>query len=146
MWSLLQDRTMHNVQSPSLKTSNEEFLTKITYLRDYCVESACWAEQTELMWGASTLRSYSTAHVYVNRKTRIKRTKNRMQLRMKKIMRARLWDINLISMYEVVLLFYYCWRFIVLKNRLKLKSTKILHGYQRQANLLLKNAITNATS
>ena len=27
---------------------------------------------------------YSTAHVYVNRKTRIKRAKNRMQLRIKK--------------------------------------------------------------
>ena len=40
MWSPLQDRTMHNVQSPSLKTSNEEFLTKITYLGDYCIESA----------------------------------------------------------------------------------------------------------
>ena len=59
MWSPLQDRAMQNVQSPSLKTSNEEFLTKITYLRDHWMESACWAEQTqELMWGASTLRSY----------------------------------------------------------------------------------------
>ena len=47
MWSPLQDRTMHNVQSPSLKTSNEEFLTKITYLGDYCIESASWAEQTD---------------------------------------------------------------------------------------------------
>ena len=35
MWSPLQDRAMQNVQSPSLKTSNEEFLTKITYLRDH---------------------------------------------------------------------------------------------------------------
>ena len=59
MWSPLQDRAMQNVQSPSLKTSNEEFLTKITYLRDHWMESACWEEQTqELMWGASTLRSY----------------------------------------------------------------------------------------
>ena len=59
MWSPLQDRAMQNVQSPSLKTSNEEFLTKITYLRDHWMESACWAEQTqELMWSASTLRSY----------------------------------------------------------------------------------------
>ena len=47
IWSPLQDRTMHNVQSPSLKTSNEEFLTKITYLGDYCIESASWAEQTD---------------------------------------------------------------------------------------------------
>ena len=59
MWSPLQDRAMQNVQSSSLKTSNEEFLTKITYLRDHWMESACWAEQTqELMRGASTLRSY----------------------------------------------------------------------------------------
>ena len=55
--------------------------------------------------------SYSTARVYVNRKTRIKRAKNRMQFRIKKIVRvkkshvrARLLDISLISMYEVVLL------------------------------------------
>ena len=69
---------------------------------------------------------YSNVHVYVNRKTRIKRAKNRLQLmRIKKIervkkshVRARLWDISLISMYEVVLLFFYCWWFIVLKNRL----------------------------
>ena len=40
MWSSLWDRTMHNVQSPSLKTGDEEFLQKITDLRDYCRESA----------------------------------------------------------------------------------------------------------
>ena len=57
--------------------------------------------------------------MYVNRKTRIKRAKNRMQLRIKKIVRARFWDLNLISMYEVVLLFFYFWRFIVLKNWLQ---------------------------
>ena len=39
MWSSLWDRTMHNVQSPSLKTGDEEFLKKITDLRDYCMES-----------------------------------------------------------------------------------------------------------
>ena len=49
---------------------------------------------------------YSTAHVYINWKMQIKRAKNHMQLRIKKIMRvkksymsARLWDINIISMY-----------------------------------------------
>ena len=31
---------MHNVQSPSLKTSDEEFVQKITDFRDYCRESA----------------------------------------------------------------------------------------------------------
>ena len=30
---------MHNVQSPSLKTGDEEFLKKITDLRDYCMQS-----------------------------------------------------------------------------------------------------------
>ena len=67
-----------------------------------------------------------------------------MQLRVKKIVRvkkshvrARLWDISLISMYEVVFLFFYCWRFIVLKNRLQFNSTNILHGYQWQANLYI---------
>ena len=35
------------------------------------------------------LQEYSTAHVYVNRKTRIKRAKNRMQLRIKKIVRVK---------------------------------------------------------
>ena len=30
---------MHNVQSPSLKKGDEEFLKKITDLRDYCMES-----------------------------------------------------------------------------------------------------------
>ena len=37
MWSPLRDRTMRNVQSPSLKTSDEEFLRKITDFRDYCL-------------------------------------------------------------------------------------------------------------
>ena len=41
---------------------------------------------------------------------------------------ARHWDIGLISMYEVVLLFFYCWQFIVLKNRPQCSSTKILHS------------------
>ena len=87
--------------------------------------------------------SYSTARVYVNRKTRIKRAKNRMQLRIKKIVRvkkshvrARLWDISLISLYEVALLFFYCWRFIILNNWLQFNSSKISHGYQWQANFL----------
>ena len=44
-------------------------------------------------------------------------------------------------MYEAVLLFYYCWRFMVLKNRLQFKSTKILHGYERQANLFVAIAV-----
>ena len=93
---------------------------------------------------------YSPTHVYVNRKTRIKCAKNRMQLQIKKIVHikklhihAQLWDINLISRNEVVLLFYYCWWFIVLKNRLQFNSTKILHGYQWQANLFV--AITVQT-
>ena len=47
MWSPLRDRMMHNVQSPSLKTSDEEFVQKITDFRDYCRESASWAERTE---------------------------------------------------------------------------------------------------
>ena len=91
---------------------------------------------------------YSTVRVYVNRKTRIKRAKNRMLLRITKVVRikklhvcARLCDVSLISMYEVVFLFFYYWRFIVLKNRLN--STEILHGYQWQANLLF--AITVRT-
>ena len=82
--------------------------------------------------------SYSTARVYVNRKTRIKRAKNRMQLRIKKVVRvkkshvrARLWDISLISLYVVALLFFYCWRFIILNNRLQFNSSKI-----SQANFL----------
>ena len=77
------------------------------------------------------------------RKTRIKRAKNRMQLRIKKIVRvkkshvrARLWDISLISLYEVALLFFYCWRFIILNNWLQFNSSKISHGYQWQANFL----------
>ena len=37
MWLPLRDRTVLNVQSPSLKTSNEEFLRKITDFRDYCL-------------------------------------------------------------------------------------------------------------
>ena len=41
---------------------------------------------------------------------------------------ARPWDIGLISMYEAVLLFFYCWQFIVLKNRPQCSSTKILHS------------------
>ena len=56
------------------------------------------------------LRKYSTARVYANRKTRIKRAKNRMKLRIKEIVRvkkshvrARLVDISLVRMYEVVL-------------------------------------------
>ena len=44
-------------------------------------------------------------------------------------------------MYEVVLLFFYRWRFIVLKNRPQCSSTKILHGYQRQANLFVAMAV-----
>ena len=47
MWSPLRDRMMHNVQSPSLKTSDEEFVKKITDFRDYCGESASWAERTD---------------------------------------------------------------------------------------------------
>ena len=47
MWSPLRDRMMHNVQSPSLKTSDEEFVKKITDFRDYCSESASWAERTD---------------------------------------------------------------------------------------------------
>ena len=35
MWSPLRDRMMHNVQLPSLKTSGEEFVQKITDFRDY---------------------------------------------------------------------------------------------------------------
>ena len=38
--SPLRDRTVHNVQSPSLKASDDEFLKKITDLRDYCMKSA----------------------------------------------------------------------------------------------------------
>ena len=56
------------------------------------------------------LRKYSTPRVFANRKTRIKRAKNRMLLRIKEIVRvkkshvrARLLDISLIRMYEVVL-------------------------------------------
>ena len=38
IWLPLRGRTVLNVQSPSLKTSNEEFLRKITYFfRDYCL-------------------------------------------------------------------------------------------------------------
>ena len=80
----------------------------------------------------------------------IKCAKNRMQLQIKKIVHikkshihAQLWDINLVSRYEVLLLFYYCWWFIVLKNRLQFNSTKILTGYQWQANLFV--AITVQT-
>ena len=58
-----------------------------------------------------------------------------MQLRITKITQieklqvcARPWDIGLISMYEAVLLFFYCWQFIVLKNRPQCSSTKILHS------------------
>ena len=47
MWSPLRDRMMHNVRSPSLKTSDEEFVQKITDFRDYCRESASWAERTD---------------------------------------------------------------------------------------------------
>ena len=81
---------------------------------------------------------YSNARVYVNQKTRIKRAKNRMLLRIKKTCasknRAHKLDN---SMYAVVLLFFYCWRFIVLKNRLQCYSTKVLNGYQQQANLFV---------
>ena len=68
----------------------------------------------EYQYSIRLMSIYSTAHVYVNRKTRIKRAKNRLQLRMKKTVRvkklhvrARLWNLSLISMYEVVLLFSY---------------------------------------
>ena len=44
-------------------------------------------------------------------------------------------------MYEVILLMCYCWRFIVSKNRLQCKSTKIPHGYWRQANLFVSITI-----
>ena len=78
---------------------------------------------------------YGTTCVYVNQKTRIKCTKNRIQLWMIKIAHIKKlqvcawpWDIGLISMYEVVLLFFYCWQFIVLKNRPQCSSTKILHS------------------
>ena len=48
---------------------------------------------------------------------------------------ARPWDIGLISMYEVVLLFFYCWQFIVLKSRPQCSSTKI---YFYQCNFVIK--------
>ena len=35
----------------------------------------------------------------------------------------------------------YCWRFIVSKNRLQCNSTKIPHGYWRQANLFVSITI-----
>ena len=43
-------------------------------------------------------------------------------------------------MYEVILLMSYCWRFIVSKNRLQCKSTKIPYGYW-QANLFVSITI-----
>ena len=59
---------------------------------------------------------YSTAHVYINRKMRIKHAKNRMKLWIKKLCTSKnhtcvqwLGDLSLVSMYEVVLLFFYCW-------------------------------------
>ena len=55
--------------------------------------------------------------------------------------RARAWDFCLTSMYEVILLMSYCWRFIVSKNRLQCNSTKIPHGYWRQANLFVSITI-----
>ena len=55
--------------------------------------------------------------------------------------RARAWDFCLPSMYEVILLMSYCWRFIVSKNRLQCNSTKIPHGYWRQANLFVSITI-----
>ena len=59
----------------------------------------------------------------------------------KKRARQKIARISLIiclnSMYAVVLLFFYCWRFIVLKNRLQCYSTKVLNGYQQQANLFV---------
>ena len=38
-------------------------------------------------------------------------------------------------------MFFYCWLFIVLKNRPPCSSTKILHGYQRQENLFVAIAV-----
>ena len=108
--------------------------------------ASTWSERAPLCTNQKA--RCSTAHEYVNRKTRIKRAKNRMQLRITKIVRvkkshvrARLWYIGLINMYEVVLLSFYCWRFIVLKNKLQFHITKILHGYQRQANLFVAIAV-----
>ena len=55
-----------------------------------------------------------------------------MQLQIKKIVCIKklhvctqLQDISLISMYEVVFLFFYCWQFTVLKNGLQFNSTKL---------------------
>ena len=50
-------------------------------------------------------------------------------------------DTCLIFMYEVDLLFFFCWRFVILKNRLQYKSTKILHGHQWQVNFFISISV-----
>ena len=44
-------------------------------------------------------------------------------------------------MYEVDLLFFFCWWHVILKNRLQYKSTKILHGHQWQVNFFISISI-----
>ena len=50
MWSPLRDRTMRNVQSPSLKTSDEEFLRKITDLEIVCLSVFCDCMESASNW------------------------------------------------------------------------------------------------
>ena len=78
-----------------------------------------------------------------------------MQLQIKKIVCIKklhactqLRDISLISMYEVVFLFFYYWQFTVLKNGLQFKlptTSKLVH-YNHHLNRPSQNAITNVTS
>ena len=44
-------------------------------------------------------------------------------------------------MYEVDLLFFFCWWHVILKNRLQYKSTKILHGHQWQVNFFISISV-----
>ena len=46
-----------------------------------------------------------------------------------------------LGMYELVLLFFNCWQFIILKNTLQCNSNKILHHNQPQANLFVSITI-----
>ena len=63
-------------------------------------------------------------------------SKNRMCAR-------KLETFAILDMYELDLLFFYCWQFIILKNSLQYNGTKIPHSYQQQANSFI--SITTQT-
>ena len=59
--------------------------------------------------------------------------------------RARSWNIGLIGMYEVVVMFFCCWRFIVLEKTPQCSSTKILHGYTNDKQTCLLQSLFEPT-